>query len=416
MTVLRDGHRRLARAQYAEIETLTGWFRRGAAAEYARSGRLLHAPDEGAWAAMEAAAVLRMTEHAVNRAIELGLALDGLPCTRAGFAAGELDEARARVIAEVTSCVTPDVRAELDRRLAERGTTCDPRTLRATGRRWAIKLDPDSAGERRRRAVEDRDVRVRAVEDGMAQLEGWLPVEAAQALAGRLMSMAIRDVCGEDPRTIPQRRADALIALVDGTGRLVCGCAGDCPAAAPASETSVRVSVQVGVSLETLLGLRDWPGYLHGAGAIDPDLARTLARDGRWEWIIAAIDAAADSVATSTDDSVTTGTRAAAAAASAGSAEGTTDSVTTPACDSDTTPAGDSDTTPAGDSVTGNGRVVGSGSVIRNGNVAEDNSAVDGAAAEGGTAAEPSTAAGPRPAPPEPAPAPHPRPQPRPAP
>ena len=121
----------------------------------------------------------------------------------------------------------------------------------------------------------------------------------------RLQEMA-RTVCADDPRTHAQRRADALVALADGTGTLHCTCGRkdcgkkdcgkkdcgkkDCGATTSGAGTPRKPLIQVGVSLDTLLGLTDHPGFLHGFGAIDADLARLLAVDGRWKLIV---DAAA---------------------------------------------------------------------------------------------------------------------------
>jgi Domain of unknown function (DUF222) len=53
----------------------------------------------------------------------------------------------------------------------------------------------------------------------------------AATLDARLDAMA-RAVCDNDPRTLDQRRADALGALGNGADRLACGCGDvDCAAA-----------------------------------------------------------------------------------------------------------------------------------------------------------------------------------------
>jgi len=98
------------------------------------------------------------------------------------------------------------------------------------------------------------------------------------------------DVCARDPRTYPQRRADALVALASGHTHLECRCGFDnCTARADLGATGtsgVSVQVHVGVSASTLLGLDDAPGYLSGYGAIDADLARELAADATWKRIL----------------------------------------------------------------------------------------------------------------------------------
>lgn len=63
----------------------------------------------------------------------------------------------------------------------------------------------------------------------MAELYGTVSATTATAFDRRLAQMA-KGVCGHDPRTLDQRRADALGALAKGR-RLRCECGrADCPA------------------------------------------------------------------------------------------------------------------------------------------------------------------------------------------
>lgn len=95
-------------------------------------------------------------------------------------------------------------------------------------------------------------------------------------------------VCGEDPRTLAQRRADALIALAHGDPYLACGCGSPVSATATSDETHHRCRpvIQVVVPVETLLGVADLPGVLARHGIIDPDLVRTLAAGARWQKLL----------------------------------------------------------------------------------------------------------------------------------
>ncbi|MBJ8348523.1 HNH endonuclease signature motif containing protein, partial [Antrihabitans sp. YC2-6] len=52
----------------------------------------------------------------------------------------------------------------------------------------------------------------------------------------------------------------------------------------------------------------EWPGYVAGLGVVDADLARMLAVDGRWEWVMAAIDAAVEQERTAGDRAAETTT------------------------------------------------------------------------------------------------------------
>ncbi|MDH6289858.1 hypothetical protein M2275_004777 [Rhodococcus opacus] len=96
--------------------------------------------------------------------------------------------------------------------------------------------DPDSIAHRSTLAVADRDVWIRPAENGMAYLDGHLPAADAHTLAMRLREMSIHDVCADDPRTLPQRRADALTTLVPQALR-----AGRYPQIAPGTSRATAV-------------------------------------------------------------------------------------------------------------------------------------------------------------------------------
>ena len=89
-------------------------------------------------------------------------------------------------------------------------------------------IDPDAAKERRVSADDDRHISVTPLPDGMARVRGSLAAPAAAAFDKRLSELAT-SVCAKDPRTIAQRRADALVALTEGR-TLCCDCGQpDCP-------------------------------------------------------------------------------------------------------------------------------------------------------------------------------------------
>ncbi|MEV6069182.1 DUF222 domain-containing protein [Nocardia sp. NPDC052001] len=279
---LRRAHGAAAFAQAAEITAIREVYRRHRA-ENAEPGP--GGVRAGEFAAAEVAVAVHVSEGVAAALIDIGLALDSLPQTRKAFAAGRIDLSRVQVIAEAMRGLTREVREALEPKLIDAATRTDPGRLRQTARRWIIRLD--GAGEQRRREEResDRDVRIRAVADGMAVFDGLLPAAGAQTLAMRLREMSLQ-VCEDDPRSMPQRRADALVALADGTGRLRCGCTRGkyCPQAGAPSAPR-RPLIQVGMSSDTLLGLRDDPAYLSGYGPVDAALARTLAEHARFQVI-----------------------------------------------------------------------------------------------------------------------------------
>lgn len=105
-------------------------------------------------------------------------------------------------------------------------------------------------------------------------------------MAMRLREMSTQ-VCASDPRNMPQRRADALVALADGSGRLKCQCGrGErCPKFGTPIEQPRRPLIQIGIPADTLLGIEEAPAFLAGYGPIDAALARILAEHARFQVI-----------------------------------------------------------------------------------------------------------------------------------
>ncbi|MEC3952573.1 DUF222 domain-containing protein [Nocardia sp. CDC153] len=279
---LRRAHGAAAFAQAAEITAVREVYRRHRAENAAPGAGGVRA---GEFAAAEIAVAVHVSEAVATALVDIALALDSLPDTKLAFAAGRIDLSRVQVIVDSLRGLPREMRDVLEPKLIEAALRSDPARLRQTAQRWVTRLDPDGETRRRQEREQDRDIRIRAVQDGMAVFDGLLPAAGAQAVAMRLREMSLQ-VCDDDPRTMSQRRADALIALADGSGRLICGCGKgtDCPkATAPA--TPRRPLIQVGVSAESLLGLRDDPAFLSGYGPVDATLARTLAEHARFQVI-----------------------------------------------------------------------------------------------------------------------------------
>lgn len=282
---LLEGHARIAREQYGEIEAVTALFVTRCE-EDARAGR--NEARQGEFVHVEVAGILGLTESGARRMIGLGCDLRWrLHLVRAQFQTGRIDLAKAHALSEMLANVSDDKLVEIQRLLLDGAGRTSTTRLRARARRLIARLDPDGARERRRQAERDRDVRIVAGEDGMSCVEGVVPVAGGRILAERLRAMAL-GVCAHDPRTHPQRRADALVALAAGHGGLACTCGrSDCSVDSdtePRSATSVQVLV--GVNATTLLGLDDRSGFLFGHGPIDADLARELAADATWRQVL----------------------------------------------------------------------------------------------------------------------------------
>jgi len=116
----------------------------------------------------------------------------------------------------------------------------------------------------------------------MADIYGTVAAAAAKAFDRRLSQLAA-GVCPADPRTLDQRRADALAALTEGR-RLACACGqAEFPIRSGDETTEpdaggVRVVINVVASEQTTHGEGCAPGYLEGYGLIDAEQVRALAQ------------------------------------------------------------------------------------------------------------------------------------------
>jgi uncharacterized protein DUF222 len=238
--------------------------------------------------AAEVAAVMNMTPMAATEVVAHAEALDvRLPAIAGLLAAGRIDGRSAALIITRTELVSVDRIAEVDSRLAARiggWSSWSRRRLIIAVDSAVHAVDPDAVKQRRVAAHDERFLRVAADADGMARVRGSVPATAGAALDARLSELA-GAVCAADPRTMAQRRADALLALVQGRV-LGCGCPRpDCPtrtpadpgdsAAAPAG--GVRTVISVIATGSTVAGDSDQPGYLQGYGVIDAAQVRALA-------------------------------------------------------------------------------------------------------------------------------------------
>ena len=145
--------------------------------------------------------------------------------------------------------------------------------------RVVTRHDRDAVRRAREQAL-DRRVSVWDKGNGTAELGGLLASTDAAALDTRLDALAAT-VCPDDPRTVEQRRADALGALAVGMERLACRCGS---AQCPAGERPANPAVVIHVVAEqaTVEGRSESPGYLMGANTlISAELVAELARTAK---------------------------------------------------------------------------------------------------------------------------------------
>jgi hypothetical protein len=171
-----------------------------------------------------------------------------LPRVAEVFGAGQISYRLVNAIVYRTALITdPDARAKVDTELAAAAGgwgSLSIAKVEAAIDYWVDRYDPHAL---RRVELSSRGRHVDVVADqkgsGLSWIDGKLFSHDATALDQRLDAMA-RAVCDADPRTLEQRRADALGALAHGGDRVACGCDDpECPAAENAAPSAVVVHV-----------------------------------------------------------------------------------------------------------------------------------------------------------------------------
>ena len=200
--------------------------------------RAMWACDGWDGAAAEVSAALGVSQGRASGQMDFAMALTQLPQVAALFLAGRITARVAYAVTWRTAMVTdPDARARIDTELAALAGGFDALSQYRLEQAIDAVVDRiDPGGLRHTRAsTRSRDVQVGAQnpESGTAALWGRLLATDAAVLYRRLTEMAY-GVCDDDPRTVAQRRADALGALAAGAAHLRCQCGVEgCPAGDP---------------------------------------------------------------------------------------------------------------------------------------------------------------------------------------
>lgn len=253
--------------------------------------RLRERGDHAEWAvdtwaevAAEVAATLSITPGLAGSYVRFARAMhERLPLVGMVFAAGDIDYRLFQTIVYRTDLITdPDTLAAVDGRLARRAprwTTLSQGSARREVDRIVARADADAVRRRKERA-EDREVVIAGGADGLISIYGSLFATDGHALDQRLSALAAT-VCDKDPRTVAQRRADALGALAAGADRLGCRC-GTADCAAGGKPVAAPVVLHVIAERATADGEGDAPGYLIGAEELIPaELVTELAESAK---------------------------------------------------------------------------------------------------------------------------------------
>ncbi|MEW1948536.1 DUF222 domain-containing protein [Pseudarthrobacter sp902506025] len=223
-----------------------------------------------------AASSFLVTSHAVTAT---------LPRTLEALQAGAISWSHAVVMADETACLDPAGAAVLEAHFLDPDAPDPARgcpvgqlpahRFKAKARTWRERHQAGSIEKRHAKGVADRRVEFRPDQDGMAWLSAYLPAD--QALAGwNRLTAAARGMQGPDePRSMPQLRADTFAEAILTSGTSTGNGAGtDQPS------SGIRAQVLVTVPAFSLLGQTDEPAMLDGYGPIPPSMARRLVAGG----------------------------------------------------------------------------------------------------------------------------------------
>ncbi|MGB5798098.1 MAG: DUF222 domain-containing protein [Mycolicibacter algericus] len=287
----------------ALVAAISGWARAEAAASarrlaavgelVARRTRGSDAVNRSRWscdywdaAAAEVAAAEQISHGMASSQMYLATALrERLPKVAALFLDGAISARLVATIAWHTTLITdPYLLRDVDAELAAMATSLGP--LSAAKTAAAIdalidRYDPEAI-RRQERDARGRDVVVdtRNSENGTTGMWGRLFSADAIAVDRRLTQLA-HTVCDDDPRTLAQRRADALGALAAGADSLACACANtDCLAGGGSDARAANVTVYV-LAEQAALDTAPDPRFGNGDEPSPDPVPKTQARPAR---------------------------------------------------------------------------------------------------------------------------------------
>ncbi|MGV8874668.1 MAG: HNH endonuclease [Rhodococcus sp. (in: high G+C Gram-positive bacteria)] len=217
--------------------------------------------------------------------------LHRMPLTALRFVTGSFDWSTVVTITSVLHRASDQTIASIEYEVCAAGGRMRPQALRNRIWRLWMKADPIGAAAARESAKsEEVGVRIdRTGPGGIASLIAKITdLEAAEADA--LIVEIVATVCAGDPRSTGMLRAAGLMALLHGEHSLVCECdrEDECPVAGSADDLAPRRGhlLQIVVAVETLLGLSSEPATLADGTPIDPEVARIVATDAKWQALL----------------------------------------------------------------------------------------------------------------------------------
>jgi Domain of unknown function (DUF222) len=138
-----------------------------------------------------------------------------LPATFAALAAGELDEPRAKALADVLEVTSADIARAVEAQVLPQASELSVGKLKARALQRLLELDAEAADARRRQAQRTADVRCYpSTQDGMSTLAADLPTPVSAECYAMVDTLARMLKADGDPRPIGQLRATVLADLI----------------------------------------------------------------------------------------------------------------------------------------------------------------------------------------------------------
>ncbi|MCV7346327.1 HNH endonuclease signature motif containing protein [Mycolicibacterium rhodesiae] len=225
-----------ARAENQDAARRLTWIGELVARRCADDERAHWACDEWDAAAAEVSAALGITTGRASGEMFMAMSLrHRLPRVAELFLAGSLNYRVCEAITDRTYLIQDRAALTLvDKAIAEDATTWGALSVVKLQRaidHWVNRYDPGAVRQAQSRS-RDRDVVVTVdAGAGTAEIFGRLSATDGEIVKRTLTRIAY-SVCDDDPRTVGQRRSDAMGVLASGADRLACLCGNpDCPAA-----------------------------------------------------------------------------------------------------------------------------------------------------------------------------------------
>jgi hypothetical protein len=233
-------YRRLASwAQAGELTAIAELASRSAVADgkigVDDEGRPSQVPDE---ALAQVSLALAMTRYGATWWTDLAVTLAWrLAATGAALVTGDIDLARARLVAEATGMLDDDAARAVEAAVLPSAGTDTTSQLRARLRRAVIAADPDGADRRRQEAERRAKVSLYPDQEGTATLVGQnLPGTRAAAAMSRINALARALKAAGAVGGMDLLRAQVLIGLLLGTLPVIPPAPGSPPDAPPPGE------------------------------------------------------------------------------------------------------------------------------------------------------------------------------------